>query len=154
MDGATLLLGVIAAATAVIAVVQVGMFVCGVLLSRRVNRLIEVVEQELRPVVDRVGTLSDDAARLSSLAMTRIERVDRAFERITSRLEETMKAARDAVVEPAPAGDVAGARPPRRTGCAAGREGSSPGRERRTSGRTAVARGRSARTLASQKATE
>lgn len=106
MDGATLLLGVIAAATAVIAVVQVGMFVCGVLLSRRVNRLIEVVEQELRPVVDRVGTLSDDAARLSSLAMTRIERVDRAFERITSRLEETMKAARDAIAEPARQGMV------------------------------------------------
>ena len=106
MDGATLLLGVIAAATAVIAVVQIGMLVCGVLLSRRVNHLIEVVEQELRPVVDRVGTLSDDAARLSSLAVTRIERVDRAFERITSRLEETMKAAREAVVEPARQGMV------------------------------------------------
>ncbi|MCY4662846.1 MAG: hypothetical protein OXF93_24050 [Acidobacteria bacterium] len=101
MEDATLLLGVIAAATAVMAVVQVGMFVCGLLLSRRVNRLIEVVEQEMRPVVDRVGTLSDDAARLSSLAVARIERVDRAFERITRRLEETMKAAQDAVVEPA-----------------------------------------------------
>ena len=101
MDGATLLLGVIAAATAVMAVVQVGMLVCGVLLSRRVNRLIEVVEEEMRPVVQRVGTLSDDAARLSSMAVTRIERVDRAFARITTRLEETMKSAHDAVVEPA-----------------------------------------------------
>jgi hypothetical protein len=101
MDGATLLLGVIAAATAVMAVVQVGMLVYGVLLSRRVNRLIEVVEHEMRPVAQRVGTLSDDAARLSSLAVTRIERVDRAFERITARLEETIKAAQDAVVEPA-----------------------------------------------------
>ena len=106
MDGATLILGVIAAATAVMAVVQVGMFVCGVLLSRRVNRLIEVVERELRPVAQRVGTLSDDAARLSSLAVTRIERVDRAVERITGRLEETLKAAQDAVVEPARRGMV------------------------------------------------
>jgi hypothetical protein len=106
MDGATLLLGVIAAATAVMAVVQIGMLIGGMLLTRRVNRLIEVVEQELRPVVDRVGTLSDDAARLSSLAVTRIERVDRAFERITARLEETMKAAQDAVVEPARQGMV------------------------------------------------
>jgi hypothetical protein len=106
MDGATLLLGVIAAATAVMAVVQIGMLIGGMLLTRRVNRLIEVVEQELRPVVDRVGTLSDDAARLSSLAVTRIERVDRAFERITARLEETIKAAQDAVVEPARQGMV------------------------------------------------
>ena len=106
MDEATLLLAVIAAATVVMAGVQVGMFVCGVLLSRRVNRLIEVVEKEMRPVVDRVGTLSDDAARLSSLAVTRIERVDGAFERIAARLEETMKAAQDAVVEPARQGMV------------------------------------------------
>ena len=101
MEDATLLLGVIAVATAVMAAVQVGMFVCGVLLARRVNRLIEVVEHEVRPVVRRVGTLSDDAARLSSLAVTRIERMDRAVARITERLEETLKAAQDAVVEPA-----------------------------------------------------
>ena len=106
MDGASLLLGVIAAATAVMAVVQVAMLVCGMVLSRRVNRLIEVVEREMRPVVDRVGTLSDDAARLSTLAVTRIERVDEAFERITSRLEEMLKTARGAVAEPARQGMV------------------------------------------------
>ena len=106
MDGATLLLGVIAAATAVMALVQVGMFVYGILLSRRVNRLIEVVEREVQPVAQRVGTLSDDAARLSSLAVSRIERVDEAVERIAGRLEETLKAARAAVVEPARQGVV------------------------------------------------
>ena len=66
----------------------------------------EVVEREMRPVVDRVGTLSDDAARLSTLAVTRIERVDEAFERITSRLEEMLKTARGAVAEPARQGMV------------------------------------------------
>ena len=106
MDGATLLLGVIAVATAVMAVVQVGMLVYGVLLSRRVNRLIEVVEREVRPVAQRVGTLSDDAARLSSLAVSRIERLDETVERIAGRLEETLKAARAAVVEPARQGVV------------------------------------------------
>ncbi|MCY3844700.1 MAG: hypothetical protein OXH69_14290 [Acidobacteria bacterium] len=106
MDGASLLLGVIAAATAVMAVVQVAMLVCGVLLSRRVNRLIELVEQELRPVVDRVGTLSDDAARLSSLAIGRIERVDQAFERLTARIDEMLKTARNVVAEPARQGMI------------------------------------------------
>ncbi len=100
MDAPTFLLGAIAVATMVMALVQVGMIIYGARVARRVNRLVDVVEREIQPVVERVNTMSEDAARASSLAVAQVERVDRVFAQLTARLDEVMHAAQDAVVEP------------------------------------------------------
>ena len=100
MDAPTLLLGAIAVATMVMAIIQVGMIIYGARLARRVNRLVDVVEREIQPVMQRVNTLSDDAVRASSLAVAQVERVDRTFAQLTARLDEVMNAAQDAMVEP------------------------------------------------------
>ena len=100
MNAPTLLLGAIALATMVMAFVQVGMIIYGARLARRVNRLVDVVEREIEPVVQRVNTMSEDAARASSLAVAQVERVDRVCARLTARVDEVMDAAQEAVVEP------------------------------------------------------
>lgn len=100
MNAPTLLLGAIAVATMVMAIVQVGLIIYGARMARRVNRLVDVVEREIQPVVQRVNTMSEDAARASSLAVAQVERVDRLFAQLTQRLDEAMDAAQDAVVGP------------------------------------------------------
>ena len=100
MNAPTLLLGAIALATMVMAIVQVGMIIYGARLARRVNRLVDVVEREIQPVVQRVNTMSEDAARASSLAVAQVERVDRVCARLTARVDEVMDTAQEAVVEP------------------------------------------------------
>ena len=94
------LLSVIAAATVVIAVVQIGFFAYGMRVARRINRLTEVVEREIRPTLGRVDTISADTARAVALAVAQVERLDRVLGQLVAGADEAMTAARDSVVEP------------------------------------------------------
>ena len=100
MGAATLLLGVIAVATLVMALVQIGMIIYGARLARRVNRLVDVVERDIQPMVERVNSISTDAARATSLAVAQIERADQVFAQLAGRLDDLMGLAQDALVEP------------------------------------------------------
>ena len=100
MGASTLLLGLIAAATLVMAIVQVGVIIYGARLARRVNRLVDVVEQEIKPTLERVHEMSGEAARATSLAMRQVERADRLFAQLTGQVDQVLKIAQDALVEP------------------------------------------------------
>ena len=100
MAAATVFLGVIAVSTLVIALVQVGMVIYGVRLARRINRLVDVVDRDIQPMVDRVNSISTDAARATSLAATQVERFDQMFAHLTERIDGLRDLAQDALVEP------------------------------------------------------
>ena len=63
-----LFLGIIAVATLVSAIVQVGVIVAAGLLVRRINRLANQVEQELKPLLTHLNAIGRDATRAASLA--------------------------------------------------------------------------------------
>ena len=94
------LLGVIAAATVVIAVLQVGFLAYWIRLARRIDRVVEVVERDIRPTLGRVDAISADAARAAALAVAQVERVDKVVARLAVEAEGAMTSARDSVVEP------------------------------------------------------
>lgn len=98
---AHLFLGIIAAATLVMAVIQVGVVVYARLLARQVARLIGQVEQELKPLSVSVNAIGRDAARAAALAADQVERVDRLFAQLTERAEQTAQAVQKAVAAPA-----------------------------------------------------
>ena len=100
MDAPTLLLGVIAVATAVMAAVQIGLIVYGARLARRVDRLVDKVEQEIQPTLTKINSMSGDTARATSLAVAQIERADQLFSQIAERVDHLMTVAEEAVVEP------------------------------------------------------
>ncbi len=100
MDAPTLLLGVIAVATGVMAGVQIGLIVYGARLARRVDRLVEKVEREIQPTLTKINSMSSDTARATSLAVAQIERVDQLFVKITDRVDNIMAVAQEGVVEP------------------------------------------------------
>jgi hypothetical protein len=93
-------LGIIAFATLAMALVQVGFILYGWTVARRVSRLLDQVETELKPLLDNLSAMARDAARASSLAVAQVERVDRMFTDLTNRIEETATTVQRAIVAP------------------------------------------------------
>jgi uncharacterized protein YoxC len=97
---AEVFLGVIALATFTMAAIQVGVIVYGWTVARRVNRLLDQVEQQMQPLAESLNTIAKDAARVSALAVGQVERVDRLVSDLTARLEHTATTVQDAVLKP------------------------------------------------------
>lgn len=92
-----LLIAVIAGATALMAVLQVLLLVTALRTTRRVNRLMEMVETEVRPTLERVDRMSADAARLTAAGADLAEQTDRLLAWATSGVDGLMAAARATV---------------------------------------------------------
>ena len=101
METSTLFLGTIALSTLVMAAVQVGMIIYGARLAQRVNHLVDQVEKEIKPALNRVNAMSGDVNRATSLAVAQLERVDQLFGQVAKRFDHLMAVAQDAVVAPA-----------------------------------------------------
>ena len=93
-------LGIIAMATLVMALVQVGFIIYGWTLVRRVARMLDQIEQEMKPVLEGLSAVARDAARASSLAVAQVERVDRLFTDLTARVEQTATTVQRAIITP------------------------------------------------------
>jgi hypothetical protein len=87
---AELFLGIIAVATLATAIVQVGVLVAAGLLARRVQRLLETAERELKPLVEHLNAIGRDASRAASLATAQVERADRLFADLAQRVEQIL----------------------------------------------------------------
>lgn len=97
---AELFLGIIAAATLVMALVQISVIVYGWMLARRVSRLVAQIEQEMKPLADSLNAMARDAARATAVAADRVERIDTLFSDLIARIEQTASALQHAVVTP------------------------------------------------------
>jgi hypothetical protein len=84
-------LALMAVALVVIAVVQVGLIVVALRLSRQVTTTVEELRREVRPLIDKANRLAEDAARTTSLALAQVERVDRFLALTTTRVDEVLK---------------------------------------------------------------
>ncbi len=100
-ETAELLLGVIAVAVAVMAVVQVGAIVAGLRVARRVERIAIDLETGVKPLLTNLTSLSAEASRATAIAAAQVERIDQAFSELTKRVENTMAAAQRFVAGPA-----------------------------------------------------
>lgn len=96
-----LFLGVIAFAVLIMAVVQVAAIVAGIRLAKRVDQLAVQLDQEIKPLIANLTSLSSEAARAASLAAKQAERLDRVFGEMVQRVDETLAAAQEFVTGPA-----------------------------------------------------
>jgi hypothetical protein len=97
---AEVFLGVIAISTFTMAAIQVGVIVYGWTVTRRVNRMLTQVEQEMKPVTESLVSIARDAARISSMATGQVERVDKLVTDVTNRIEQTAATVQDTVLRP------------------------------------------------------
>jgi len=72
-------LGTIAVATLTTAVLQVAVLLAAGLLVRRLQRLVDHLDRELKPVFESIQAIARDASRAASLATAQVERIDRAI---------------------------------------------------------------------------
>ena len=100
-DRAELYLAIIAGAMLVSAIVQVGVLVAAGLLVRRISRLANQVEQELKPLFAHLNAIGRDASRAASLAVAQVERVDRLLGDATRKIEQTLNTVQKTIVAPA-----------------------------------------------------
>lgn len=98
---AEVFLGLIAVATLAMAVVHVAVLVAAGILARRLGRLADQVEQELKPIFGHLSAISRDAARATSLAATQVERADRLFADAAQRIEHILNTVQNTVAGPA-----------------------------------------------------
>jgi hypothetical protein len=89
-DWGVVFLGVIAAATLVMAVVQVTLLVVAGRMTQKVGRAAEDVRRELRPIVQHLDAIGRDAKRASALATAQLERVDQMSADLADRLDRTL----------------------------------------------------------------
>ena len=94
-------LGVIAAATLITAIVQLGVLIVAARLTRRAERLAEKVEREIGPTFDHVNKIARDASHSVALATAQIERADRLFTDLAKRVEATVSTFQSSVASPA-----------------------------------------------------
>ncbi len=99
-------LGVIAVATLAIAVVLVGVLMAASRLARRVGRILDQFEVELKPLFDHLNAIGRDASRAAALATTQVERADRAISDLAQRLEQTIRRFRAVLNGPAREGNA------------------------------------------------
>ena len=94
-------LGVIAVATLMTAIVQIGVLIAAGLAVRRVGRLLDRVEHELKPAFAQFNTISREAARAVSLVTAQVERADKLFTDFAERVETTVSTVQNQILGPA-----------------------------------------------------
>jgi hypothetical protein len=98
------LLGVIAVAVAVMAIVQVGAIVAGLRVARRVEQIANDMERTIKPLVANLTAMSAEAARAASMAAAHVDRLDRVFGELAARVDATLATAQAIVAGPAKEG--------------------------------------------------
>lgn len=101
MNWSAVFLGLIAAATLVMAAIQVGAIIYAARLAGRVERLTARVERDIAPAIEQVRAMSVSAARTVELAAKQAERADRLFADVSRRVDETTALLQDVIVTPA-----------------------------------------------------
>ena len=94
-------LGVIAVATLAIAIAHVGVIIAAGLVARRVGRMVDQLERDVKPLFGHLNAIGSDASRAVALATAQVERVDQLFADVQQRTEQIMTVVQQAIVTPA-----------------------------------------------------
>ena len=94
-------LGVIAVATLVMALIQVGAIIAALRLARQAQQVIQSVQQDVRPLIARANAMADEASRTLALATAQAQKVDRLVTDLSRRVDETAGVVQEAIITPA-----------------------------------------------------
>ena len=79
------------------AAIQVAAIVAGMKLARRVDQLSTQLNQEIKPLIANLTAVAEQASHTASLASHQVERVDRLFGEMATRVDETIAVAQQFV---------------------------------------------------------
>jgi hypothetical protein len=96
-----LFLGVIAAATLLMALVQVGAVITALRLARQAQQAIQSVHQDVKPLLARAQSITEEASRTVALATAQAQKVDLLITDLSQRVDETAAVLQHAIMTPA-----------------------------------------------------
>ncbi len=94
-------LGIIAVATLAIAITQIAVIVAAARAARRLERLAEEFQREVKPIFGQLNAIGSDLSRAAALATAQVERADRLFADFAARVEQTMTSVQATLDAPA-----------------------------------------------------
>ena len=100
-DTSQVFLGIIAAATAVMALMQIGAIVVLARVAMQVRDLAATLQQDIRPLLARATSIADEAQKTATLATAQAQRIDRLVTDLTKRVDETSLIIQQAIITPA-----------------------------------------------------
>jgi hypothetical protein len=114
-EWSALFLGIIAAATLLMALIQVGLIVVGARIAREAQRAvgkaqetlataqqaISSVREEIRPILAKATAIGDEASKTAALATAQVQKVDKLVTDLAARVDETSLLVQKAIVTPA-----------------------------------------------------
>ena len=114
-DWSGVFLGVIAAATLVMALIQIGAVLAILKVARQAQESIAMIQRDVRPlvaevrpmldeakpIITRANEIANEASRTMSIATAQAQKVDHMVSDLTRRVDETAAILQQAVVVPA-----------------------------------------------------
>jgi len=94
-------LGVIAGATALMAIVQVGAIVVLARVAMQVQGILTTVQKDIGPLLTRANAIAEEASRTATLATAQAQKIDRMVTDLTRRVDETSAIIQQAIITPA-----------------------------------------------------
>jgi hypothetical protein len=94
-------LGVIAAATLIMALIQIGALIAVARVARQAQHAVTTVNQEIRPLVAKASAIADEASRTAALATAQAQKVDVLVSDLARRVEDTAAVVQEAILVPA-----------------------------------------------------
>lgn len=102
MNGSTeVSLIVIAVATAIMALVQIGALITLTRVAMQVRDVAATIQQDLRPLIARASAIADEAQKTATLATAQAQKIDRLVTDLTRRVDETSGIIQAAILTPA-----------------------------------------------------
>lgn len=103
-DWSVIFLGVIAAATLVMALIQVGAIIATLRVARETQKVLTTVQNDVRPLIAKATSIADDASKTVALATAQMQKVDTLVTDLTRRVDETATIVQKALITPAKEG--------------------------------------------------
>ncbi len=100
-DWSPTFLAIIAAATALMAVVQIGAMIVLARVAGQVRDMMATLHLEVRPLIARATVIADEAQKTAVLATAQAQKIDRLVTDLTARVDETTAVIQHAIITPA-----------------------------------------------------
>jgi hypothetical protein len=94
-------LGVIALATFLMALIQVGAIIAILRVARQAQQTMTELRQDVRPLIAKANDVASEASRTVMLATVQAEKVDRILTDLSVRIDETAGIVQQAIITPA-----------------------------------------------------
>lgn len=101
MNWSETFLAVIAVATLIMALIQIGAIVAAARIARQAQQTLAAVQHEIRPLIAKATAVADEASRTAAIATAQAQKVDRLVTELSQRVEYTSGVVQEAIITPA-----------------------------------------------------